>query len=162
MKRWLLFILGLTLSISPLRADEVEIPALEFFNHFKAEYQILIAGSEVPKEDNKFGSVTIEGNEGLMVFPYCHKTGGVCDPGFRSFPLDSTRVFRTKHEDNDFVYTLETLEKGTESPRRYQWEYRNQVVHFLDEKYTLASGEAFPLEFIMEKAPSIDPVPVDP
>jgi hypothetical protein len=67
MKRWLLFILGLTLSISPLRADEVEIPALEFFNHFKAEYQILIAGSEVPKEDNKFGSVTIEGNEGLMV-----------------------------------------------------------------------------------------------
>jgi len=162
MKRWFLLILGLTFSISSMGADNIEIPAIEFFNTFKAEYQILIAANEVPKEDNKFGSVSIEGNEGLMVFPYCHKTGGVCDPGFRSFPLDSTRIYRQKYDDNDFVYTLETLEKGATTPRQYKWEYRNKVVHFLDEKYTLASGEAFPLEFIMEKAPSTYPFPVDP
>ena len=162
MKRWLLFTLGLALSLNLFGAEEVEIPALEFFNNFKAEYQILIAGSEVPKDDNKFGSVSVEGNEGLMVFPYCHKGGGVCDPGFRSFPLESTRVFRKKYEENHFVYTVETLEKGTGSPRRYQWEYRNLVVHFLDENYTLVSGEAFPLEFIIEKAPSYAPIPVDP
>ncbi|MFM8270111.1 MAG: hypothetical protein ACKN9V_07980 [Pseudomonadota bacterium] len=152
MKRLFLIILGLIFSLSPISADAVEIPTSEFFKTFQSEYQILVAGGQVPKEDNKFGSVLIEGGEGLFVFPYCHKTGGVCDPGFRSFPLESTRVYLDNQGENHAIYTLETLEDG--NLRRYRWESRNLVIHFLDEQYTLPSGEAFPLEFIIEKAPS--------
>jgi len=168
MKNLLFLFLGLALSLTPIRASEGEIPedlgsempVSEFFNTFQGDYQIIIAGTQVPKEDNKFGSVSIEGSEGLLVFPYCHESGGVCDPGFRSFPLDSTRVYRLKKEENDVLYTLEILEKGT--PRYFRWEHRNKIVHFLDEKYTLVSGEVLPLEFIIEKAPVIPPIPVAP
>ncbi|NBX83340.1 hypothetical protein EBQ90_09675 [bacterium] len=63
------------LSLS-LQAAETMDP-LQFFEKVRGNYVILIAGSQVPKEDNKLGYVTVESEEGLIVLPYCHKTGGV-------------------------------------------------------------------------------------
>jgi len=143
------------LSLS-LQAAETMDP-LQFFEKVRGNYVILIAGTQVPKEDNKLGYVTVESEEGLIVLPYCHKTGGVCDPGFRSFPTHQTEIIVESYEPNDTQYTLTVTD--ADGSRKYVWEERNGVIHFLDESYTLASGEAFPLEFIMEKKQPVPPIP---
>ena len=152
-----LFLFVCFLALSPLFAQNsaelgIPLPPSAFFSEFQGDYQILLSGDHVPKEDNNLGSVLIEGNEGLMIFPYCHQTGGVCDPGFRSFPLDSTQVYK-KEVDTDYqVYTFLVPENG--KTRQFVWEQRNKVSHFKDLEYTLISGEVFPLEFIAEIAPA--------
>lgn len=125
----------------------------EFFDQFKGNYRILLAGTEVPKEENKYGSVSLEETEGLLVFPYCHKNSGVCDPGFRSFFAETAKISKKEISPDHVVYTLESFEK--EKPRQYTWEFRNKTVHFLDPEYTLVNGESYPLEFVAEKIPSL-------
>lgn len=143
--------------------DSEDLGTLEdtssFFSEIQGRYQILIAADQVPKEDNKWGYVSVEEEEGLMVLPYCHKTGNVCDPGFRSFPLEETVLYKKVFEPGYEKYTLLLTE--SDKTYRYTWEVRNRIVHFLDTQYTLVSGEVFPLEFIMEKAPE-PPQPVQP
>jgi len=161
MKKWLLPLgLSLGLFLSPTSLPEApqeelgpEASFQEFFDRFKGNYQIVSAGGAVPKEENKYGTVSVEEAEGLLVFPYCHKDSGVCDPGFRSFYPDSSRFFKKEISPDHIVFTLETLEK--EKPRRYTWEWRNKIIYFLDKEYLLVSGEPYPLEFIAEKIPSI-------
>jgi hypothetical protein len=134
-------------------SEELGMPedTVNFFTQAQGRYQILIAADHVPKEDNKYGYVSLEGDEGLIALPYCHKTGNVCDPGFRSFPLSETQIYKKTLEPGDDVFTL--IRTENETTYRYTWEIRNEIVHFLDSQYTLANGESFPLEFIMERAP---------
>ncbi|NDC23698.1 MAG: hypothetical protein EBZ49_06150, partial [Proteobacteria bacterium] len=101
------------------------------------------------KEDNKTGTVTIEGNEGMMIFPYCQSSGGVCDPGFRSFPFETTRIYLEEMDSGTRVYSLEVSDN--QQVRHFLWEESGESIRFKDQEYTLISGEAFPLEFITEK-----------
>jgi len=157
-------LLGLILSFSSFGLTEEnlgdKIAAAEFFEKIQGEYQILIAGIQVPKEDNKKGYVLLDSGELSMIFPYCHKDGGVCDPGFRDFSSENTEVYKNQVETHNTIFTL--IKTEGEKTLRYTWETRNNIVHFLDPQYTLVSGEAYPLEFILEKLPEPPPKPVEP
>lgn len=125
------------------------VSPLSFFQNIQGDYRILASGLKAPKGGTEVGYVAIEENEGLIVLPYCHEEGGVCDPGFRSFPLDKTSIKEEKMEPGTVRYTLETAENG--DVRRYFWENRGQTTHFFDPDYSLVSGENFPLEFVIER-----------
>lgn len=125
------------------------ISPLSFFQTIQGDYRILSSGLNIPKGGTEVGYVAIEENEGLIVLPYCHVEGGVCDPGFRAFPLDNTTIREEKTESGNTRFTLETVDGGTS--RRYFWENRGQAQYFLDPDYSLVSGENFPLEFVIER-----------
>jgi hypothetical protein len=69
-------------------------------------------------------------------------------------------VYKRTVEPKNFIFTLIKKEDG--ATLKYTWEERNKIIHFLDPQYALVSGELFPLEYIMEKAPQYPPIPVQP
>jgi len=120
-----------------------------FFQSIQGDYRILSSGLNAPKGGTEQGYVALEETEGLIVMPYCHVEGGVCDPGFRSFPLNQTQIQEEKTELGSQRFALKTIENG--SPREFFWEIKEGEIHFFDPDYTLVSGDKFPLEFVIER-----------
>lgn len=149
LKSLVLFLLvGFQALGQPFHADN-KVDPLSFFQAIEGDYKIISSGLNDPKGGTEVGYVTIEENEGLIVLPYCHVEGGVCDPGFRAFPLSNTQIKKKKTESGSSVFTLETVEFG--QVRRFLWEDRGGIAYFFDPDYALVSGEKYPLEFVIER-----------